>query len=84
MTRSTDPRSNRLRATREFSGVSQATLARRMGIDESLVSRAERGLIETWPKFRRDAAAALGVPEAQLFADRVEARSDAAPPTGEC
>lgn len=38
-----------------------------MGLDHSLVSRAERGLIATWPAFRRGAADALGVDEALLF-----------------
>ena len=51
-------------------GVSQAELARRMGVDQSLVSRAERGEIRPWPKFRAQAAVALGVPENVLFGDR--------------
>ena len=64
------PPTTRLRAMREALDVSQAELARRMGLDQSLVSRAERGLIATWPRFRRDAAAALGIPEDILFGDR--------------
>lgn len=40
-----------------------------MNLDRSLVSRAERGLIETWPRFRRDAANALGIDESVLFPD---------------
>lgn len=57
----------RLRQIREALDVSQAELARRMGLDRSLVSRAERGQIATWPRFRRDAAAALGIDERLLF-----------------
>jgi len=48
-------------------GLSVLELARRMELDASLVSRAVRGLIQTWPRFRRDAATALGLPEAVLF-----------------
>lgn len=61
------PSSTRLRAVREALGISQAELVRRMELDQSLVSRAERGLIATWPRFRRDAAVALGLPEDVLF-----------------
>jgi transcriptional regulator with XRE-family HTH domain len=69
----TQPRNPvRLRAMREALGISQSELARRMGLDQSLVSRAERGLIATWPKFRRQAATALGLPEAALFDGPVE------------
>jgi len=57
----------RLRLMRVALGVSQAELARRMGIDRSLISRAERGQIATWPRFRRDAAVALGIAETVLF-----------------
>ena len=57
----------RLRQFREALGVSQAELARSMGLDRSLVSRAERGQISTWPRFRRDAARALGIDESLLF-----------------
>lgn len=57
----------RLRLIREARGLSQRELARRMGIDHSLVSRAERGLIATWPAFRKRAAAELAVDESLLF-----------------
>ncbi len=57
----------RLRQMREVLGISQAELARRMGLHRSLVSRAERGLIATWPRFRRDASAALGIDARLLF-----------------
>ena len=57
----------RLKAMREALGVSQVELARRMGLNQSLVSRAERGLIETWPRFRRASSEALGLPEAVLY-----------------
>jgi transcriptional regulator with XRE-family HTH domain len=66
----TDKRATtRLRAMRSAMGLSVRELARRMNIDASLVSRAERGLIPTWPRFRRDAAIALGLPEPILFPD---------------
>ncbi len=60
----------RLRQMREVLCVSQSELARRMGLDRSLVSRAERGQIATWPRFRRDAASALGIDERLLFPER--------------
>ena len=56
-----------LRSVRTALGISQAELARRLKLHPSLVSRVERGRVESWPKFRRDAAEALGVPEAVLF-----------------
>jgi transcriptional regulator with XRE-family HTH domain len=59
----------RLRAIREALGISQADLSRRSGISQPLLSRAERGEIRTWPKFRRDTANALRVPEDLLFGD---------------
>ena len=59
----------RLRLIREALGIPQAELARRMQLDRSLVSRAERGQIATWPRFRRDAAHALGIDESVLFPD---------------
>jgi transcriptional regulator with XRE-family HTH domain len=67
---------NRLRAVREALGVSQAELSRRSGISQPLLSRAERGEIRTWPKLRRDAAAALRLPEDLIFGDRDEELSE--------
>lgn len=58
-----------LRAIRSELGISQGHLARRMGLAQSHVSRVERGLVPSWPKFRRDAAAALGIDESRLFGD---------------
>ena len=57
----------RLRAVREALGVSQAELSRRVGVNQSLVSRAERGEIKPWPRLRKAAADALGVAEDSLF-----------------
>ncbi len=62
-----DPSSTQLRAARQALGITQGEFARRLGLDQSLVSRAERGRLTPWPKFRRDAAAALGVAEDLLF-----------------
>ncbi len=59
----------RLRRVRLALGLSQAEVARRMGLDQSLLSRAERGRISTWPRFRQQAAVALGVDERLLFED---------------
>jgi hypothetical protein len=36
-------------------------------VDPANVSRVERGLVASWPKFRRSAAAVLGVDESVLF-----------------
>jgi transcriptional regulator with XRE-family HTH domain len=59
----------RLRAVRKALGLSQAELSRRTGVDQAAVCRIELGDTRPWPKFRRDAAAALGVDEGLLFAD---------------
>ena len=53
----------RLRAMREAIGISQSELSRRTGIDQSLISRAERGRIDTWPRLRTSVARALEIPE---------------------
>ncbi len=63
------PPGNHLRPIREAMGLSVRELARRMNIDPSLVSRAERGQIPTWPKFRATAAAVLEIPEHVLFSE---------------
>ena len=60
---------NRVRLIRQALGISQAELARRVGVNASLLSRAERGEVRPWPRLRRAAAEALGVPEAVLFVD---------------
>jgi len=60
---------NRVRLIRQALGMSQAELARRVGISASLLSRAERGEIRPWPRLRRAAAAAVGVSEVLLFGD---------------
>jgi transcriptional regulator with XRE-family HTH domain len=56
-----------LRAAREMLGITQAELARRVGVDQSLISRIERGEVKPWPKIRREAATALGFDEDLLF-----------------
>lgn len=60
----------RLRAVRLALAVSQAELARRIGVDPSLVCRVELGQSRPYPRFRRAAAEALGVAESALFGDR--------------
>lgn len=59
----------RLRVVRKALGISQAEFSRRLGIDASAVCRIELGEARPWPKFRRDAAAVLEVPEHVLFGD---------------
>ena len=56
-----------LRAIRLASGTTQSELAERTGVHRSLVSRIERGLVPSWPRFRKAAATSLGVPERVLF-----------------
>jgi transcriptional regulator with XRE-family HTH domain len=56
-----------LRAFRVAFGITQAELAARTGVHRSLVSRIERGLVPSWPRFRQAASQSLGVPEATLF-----------------
>jgi Predicted transcriptional regulator with C-terminal CBS domains len=58
---------NRVRLIRQALGISQAELARRVGVNASLLSRAERGEIRPWPRLRRATADALGVSETVLF-----------------
>ena len=60
---------NRVRVIRQALGISQAELARRVGVNASLLSRAERGEIRPWPRLRRATADALGVSETVLFGD---------------
>ena len=66
----TDRQETRLRVMRRALGITQAELSRRVGVDQSAVCRIERGDSPPWPKFRRAAAVALGIPEAVLFGDR--------------
>jgi transcriptional regulator with XRE-family HTH domain len=56
-----------LRAVRRAFGLTQAELAQMTGVDRSLVSRVERGVVPSWPRFRRAASESLGVPEGVLF-----------------
>ena len=60
---------NRVRLIRQALGISQAELARRVGVNASLLSRAERGEIRPWPRLRRATADALGISEMVLFGD---------------
>ena len=60
---------NRVRVIRQALGISQAELARRVGVNASLLSRAERGEIRPWPRLRRATADAIGVSEMVLFGD---------------
>jgi len=55
---------------RKALGITQAELSRRVGVGQSAVCRIELGETRPWPKFRRDAAAALGISEDVLFGDR--------------
>ena len=56
-----------LRAFRLAFGITQAELAERVGVHRSLISRIERGLVPSWPRFRQAVSQSLGVPEALLF-----------------
>jgi len=60
---------NRVRVIRQALGISQAELARLVGVNASLLSRAERGEIRPWPRLRRATADAIGVSEMVLFGD---------------
>jgi len=56
-----------LRQIREHQGFTQAELARRMGIDPSILRHVEAGRREPYPKFMKMASAILGVQERVLF-----------------
>lgn len=58
---------DRIRRIREALGVTQVDLAARVGINQGLLSRVERGLAQSWPKLRRDTARALGIDEQRLW-----------------
>ena len=57
----------RLAKEREKRGISQSQLAGLLGISRSALSNVENGHVAPWPRLRRAAAKALGVPEESLF-----------------
>ena len=56
----------RLARERERRGIS-TQLAGLLGISRSALSNVENGHVAPWPRLRRAAAKALGVPEESLF-----------------
>lgn len=62
-------RATTLRLARELAGMTVADFGHRLNVNPSHVSRIERRRELPWPKFRRDAARVLGVPEERLFSD---------------
>jgi transcriptional regulator with XRE-family HTH domain len=56
-----------IRRRREARGLSCHQLARLTGIDASMLSKVERGVVETTLERYRAIAGALGVPMASLF-----------------
>lgn len=57
----------KLEVERRRAGLTIKELAEKMGISASLVNQIEKGTRRPYPKFRREAAQILGVPEDQLF-----------------
>ncbi len=60
-------RLTRLRMARMTRGLRQATLAKRAGIDQPLLSRLESGELVPGPKLQARLASILDVPAAWLF-----------------
>lgn len=58
---------NFLRKQRTKKGLSQLELTRRTGIAPNIISDLERGRAYPYPGWRKKLAAALEVPEADLF-----------------
>ena len=57
----------KLQETRKQQGLTQLALSQRTNIHPNEISRIERGIIQPYPGWRRRIAAALGVPEDELF-----------------
>lgn len=58
---------NRLREERLLRGLTQLELAKRTDIHPVEISRIERGVVKPYPGWRKRLAAALNVPEYELF-----------------
>lgn len=65
-----------LRNLRKFQGMSLGELAFRSGIDEGLLSKAERGWKRIPEETRKRVAEVLGVRETQLFEESGYARKN--------
>jgi len=52
---------------RKKAGLTQAELAAQLGVSRALVAQIEAGWRKAYPKFKRRASEALGVPEEKLF-----------------
>ena len=57
----------RLAVLRKDRGMTQADLARRLGLSPSSVSAVENQHTRPWPRFRRECSKIFGVPESELF-----------------
>jgi hypothetical protein len=57
-----------LRAVRLAAGLSVRELARRSGMSPEMVSRVERGLVKSWPRYVERLTAAIGRVESSLVA----------------
>ena len=57
----------RLATEREKRGWTQGQLGTKIGVSTSAVCGIENRHIKAWPKFKRNASAALGIPEIDLF-----------------
>lgn len=58
---------NAIEFRRREKGLSQADVARRNGLNSSLITQVERLHRRAWPKLRRQLAETLGLPETELF-----------------
>lgn len=66
---STKSTPSRLRLYRQISGLSQAELAKRVGVSQPLISDFERQVLFPGPELRTRLAAALGVPDDEFFGE---------------
>lgn len=68
---------NNLRKFRQEKGLTQFALAVESGVSPQDISKIENGITKPFPSWRRKLAAALGVPEAEIFPGEVEVEQDA-------
>jgi transcriptional regulator with XRE-family HTH domain len=68
-----------LRRIRQDLGITQATVATRAGFHQQYISNLERGLLPAAAKHVAAIAAALGVPESEMYRRRRRVRANHAP-----
>ncbi len=60
---------NLIRIHRQLQNMTQYDLGRKLGLDQSIISKIEKGLIKVSPELKSRIASALGLKETVLFPD---------------